>query len=174
MDLFNREDLEALIKEFATRLDGAGIHGSISIVGGAALALTYIPDRHATTDIDALFPKNPTVEAIISEIAEEKSLPPDWINQKVNMFMPFEAIELWDFHSQVGNIKIQIGKADLLLAMKLKANRGLRDNEDIESLLKICDLKSIAEVEEIYEKYEPQGVINADAREIVVRMLENM
>ena len=43
MDLFNKPELERLIHIFATKIDGAGISGTISLVGGAALSLSGSP-----------------------------------------------------------------------------------------------------------------------------------
>ena len=72
------------------RLSEAGISGKISIVGGAALSVAYIPERLATTDIDATFPSDPLVIKIINQIAIENDLPLTWINSAVTAFIPFE------------------------------------------------------------------------------------
>ena len=55
MILFEKEDIEELIFLLATRLNTAGISGKISIVGGAALSVAYIPERSATMDIETLY-----------------------------------------------------------------------------------------------------------------------
>jgi hypothetical protein len=51
----------------------------------------------------------------------------------------------------------------MLLAMKLLANRGIRDRDDIEFLLSACDVKSLDDAQEIYERYHAQDVISPNA-----------
>ena len=45
---------------------------------------------------------------------------------------------LWE-----GDISVYVGSLRMLLAMKLYANRGRRDTEDIEFLLGACDVTSL-------------------------------
>ena len=48
----------------------------------------------------------------------------------------------------------------MLLAMKLFANRGIRD---VEYLLGVCQITSLAQAQEIYERYHAQDVITDSA-----------
>ena len=56
--------------------------------------------------------------------------------------------------------------------MKLRAHRGRRDSEDIEELLKICNITSIEEVETIYDSIYSQDVLKEEARLIVLCFLK--
>lgn len=51
----------------------------------------------------------------------------------------------------------------MLLAMKLRANRGRRDSDDIAALLDICDIASVDQAQELYETYHSQAVLSAAA-----------
>ena len=51
----------------------------------------------------------------------------------------------------------------MLLAMKLRANRGVRDRDDIEFLLKECGVTSLEDAQEIYEEYHAQDVLPPEA-----------
>ena len=62
---------------------------------------------------------------------------------------------------------------ELMLAMKLKASRGRRDNEDVVELLRILGLSSIEEVHAIYENVYAQEEINMDVMELVTQFLAN-
>lgn len=44
MDLFNKAELDRLIHLFAAKIDAAGISGTISLVGGAALSMSCLRD----------------------------------------------------------------------------------------------------------------------------------
>jgi hypothetical protein len=79
VDLFERKDLQRLLRLLAVRLDAAGVSGTVSLVGGAALSLRYLVDRDSTTDIDALLPPSPIVDRVIKEIAEQEKLDSGWI-----------------------------------------------------------------------------------------------
>lgn len=127
MDLFERDDLQRLIRLLAVQLDSRGVTGTVSIVGGAAIGIQYLVDRDSTTDIDALLPQNPQVTEVIKEIALHENLPGNWINDAVKAYVPLETQRMWVELFTVGGITIRVATADLLLAMKLKADRGLRD-----------------------------------------------
>jgi hypothetical protein len=58
-----------------------------------------------------------------------------------------------------GDVAIYIGSIEMLLAMKLLANRGRRDTSDIEFLLGRCQVTSLEQAQEIYERYHAQDVI---------------
>jgi hypothetical protein len=171
MELFDKEKLEELIGLFAKRMSDAGVTGKISIVGGAALSVAYIPDRAATTDIDATYPNDPRVPNIINQIAEEFDLPTTWINNAVNAYIPFETSEMWVHSQKVGGIEVRYASAELLLAMKLKADRGRRDRPDIAALINLCGLTAIEEVESIYEHFHHQEVLSPRTKGLVLQML---
>ena len=47
--------------------------------------------------------------------------------------------------------------------MKLRANRGRRDTDDIEYLLGRCDVNSVRDAQEIYERYHAHDVLTDSA-----------
>lgn len=104
MELFQKEDIEELIYLLATKLNDEGVSGKISIVGGAALSVAYLPERAATMDIDATYPNDPRVGAVFNQIAFERNLPINWINNAVNAYIPFAATEMWVQHREIGQI----------------------------------------------------------------------
>ena len=175
-DLFTKVDIERLVRLFAAKLHEAGVEGTIKIVGGAAIALLYHADRVSTSDIDALYPADDRVVEIIHQVGTEEGLSDGWINNKVQFTLPFEGhastISGQDYFRD-GSIMVQSATAEFLLAMKLNADRGLRDRLDTEKLIQICELTTIQEIEEIFERYFPDLILKAETREVVERMLEN-
>ncbi len=47
--------------------------------------------------------------------------------------------------------------------MKLRANRGRRDTDDIDYLLGRCVVNSVLDAQEIYERYHAQDVLTDSA-----------
>ncbi len=174
MNLFERNDVERLIKLLALKLDEAGVVGTVSMVGGAAISLQYVHDRDSTTDIDALFPQSQAVRSVIEEISKSENLQKDWINDAVKAYVPFEVSNMWLDLFSIGEVTVRVASAELLLAMKLRADRGLRDRDDIYNLLVICGCRSILEVEEIYEKFHHQEVMDGRTRQVVQEMMATL
>lgn len=173
MELFERGDIQRLVELLAQKLNEAGVTGTVSIVGGAAISLQYVHDRDSTTDIDALLPQNPAVQSVIAEISKSEDLPEHWINDAVKAYVPFEVSHMWVDLFSIGNVTVRVASAELLLAMKLRADRGLRDRGDIQRLLEICGCKSIDEVQEIYEKFQHQELLQERTRLMVQNLLVN-
>jgi hypothetical protein len=69
------------------------------------------------------------------------------------------------------NLVVNIAKPELLLAMKLKANRGRRDTEDIEFLLEHLGIKNLNDAQDIYEAYYSQEVISDSANQRILEWL---
>ena len=173
MELFERKDIQRFIELFAQKLNDAGVKGKVSIVGGAAISLQYVHDRDSTTDIDALLPQSPAVHSVIEEISKSENLPENWINDAVKAYVPFEVGTMWMDLFSVGEVSVRVASAELLLAMKLRADRGSRDRGDIHKLLEICGCRSIMEVQEIFERFYHQEVMGERTSLIVQKLLAN-
>jgi len=161
--VFSPEDLQELLSELLERLSNSHVRGGIRVVGGAAIALLY-GDRQATADIDAsLTPSNDILE-VVRQMAYERGLPHNWLNDGALAYIPFEAEPAdWTEIMRAGEVSLLVAKPQLLLAMKLRANRGIRDGRDIDVLLSACKITSIDQVESLYGKYFSQEVLSPDA-----------
>ena len=164
--------ISELLHELAARLAASGATAGVRIVGGAAIALMN-PLRDTTTDIDAaLVPPGPIV-AVVSEMAVERGLPADWLNAAALGFIPPVGLEDWRDVIRLGTVTIQIASPELLLAMKLFANRGTRDAADIDFLLGYCGVTSVEQAQEIYERYHAQDVLTDSAAARVQHWLDS-
>jgi predicted nucleotidyltransferase component of viral defense system len=169
--LFNRQRLEEIMDVFLIELDKRGVKGTILLVGGAALSLYYF-DRESTLDIDAALPNDSRVTEVIKEIAIREKLPVNWINSDASMYFGFPPSSFWITKQQVGDITLKVASAELLIAMKLKAARGRRDNEDIVELFRILKIQEIEQVEQIYETIYAQETIPDSSRELLLSLLK--
>jgi hypothetical protein len=128
--------LQALGEELARE----GVRAQVFIVGGAAMALAY-STRRVTRDIDAVFEPKQTVYTAAAKVAEELGLPDDWLNDGVKGFMPGPD-EAPRPVPAIDGIEVTTASPRYLLAMKLMAMRFGEDDEDIEILLRQCDIHS--------------------------------
>ncbi len=78
-------------------------------------------------------------------------------------YIPLVGNEDWIEIYRSGQVSISIGSPQMLLAMKLFANRGIRDNDDIEFLLSACEIKSVQDAQDIYERYHAQETLSDSA-----------
>ena len=150
---FTRTKILSALQALGDELTRRGVRGQIFIVGGAAMALAY-STRRITKDIDAVFEPKSSIYAAAASIADELELPEDWLNDAVKGFMPGE-----DEHArpvpEIAGIEITTASPQYLLAMKLMAMRFGEDDEDIEILLRECDLQSAEEALDLLARIYP-------------------
>ncbi len=156
------EEVRELLEELATRLNDAGITAGIRVVGGAALSILD-QDRRSTSDIDAVIVPAGVAVDIVTDLANERGLPGNWLNDAALAYIPPVGLDDWVEVIHRGDVRVSIGSVHMLLAMKLRANRGIRDNDDIAFLLAACAVKSLEEAQDIYERYHAQDVISPSA-----------
>jgi hypothetical protein len=150
---FDRAKIVGALQALSDELIREGIRGQIFIVGGAAMALAY-STRRVTKDIDAVFEPKSSIYSAAARVAGELDLPEDWLNDAAKGFMPGV-----DEHARpvpdVTGLEITTASPQYLLAMKLMAMRFGEDDEDIEALLRACDLHSAEEALDLLERVYP-------------------
>ncbi len=162
-----RDDLIRGLQQLVAKLRERGEPAGIRIVGGAALSLRYF-DRRTTDDVDAkLHPASATIAAA-GEIALANSWPDDWLNTKADHFIPIARDVGWEALYDDHDISIWVASAPALLAMKLRASRPGRDDDDVANLLAICHVRDQDAASKLYEEYYPGEILPEKA----VRMLD--
>ena len=150
---FTRAAILAALQALGDELTQEGVRGQLFIVGGAAIALAY-STRRVTKDIDAVFEPKSAIYRAAAKVAEDRGLPEDWLNYAVKGYMPGE-----DSHArplpEIRGIEITTASPRYLLAMKLLAMRFGEDDEDIELLLRECDLHTPEEALELLAHMYP-------------------
>lgn len=131
-DLLEPGDIQPLLRELARRVSANRARVGIRVVGGAAIALLNA-DRRVTQDIDVLIHPAGSVQDVVDEMAAEHGLRPDWLNDAVKAKTPFVGDDDWVELLREGDVSVFIASTPLLLAMKMSANRGVRDTDDIHS-----------------------------------------
>jgi hypothetical protein len=145
----------AMLTELVDRLVAKDVTARIYLIGGAAAGLGYYPDdvdRRASADIDSIYTSTPEVEAEASAMAEELGLRPDWFNGRAGGFVPPTGEPPGEPLFSKGNVEVTLAPAEFLLAMKLRASRPGRDDEDIAVLTRYCGITTVAECEALVDE----------------------
>jgi hypothetical protein len=167
----SREDLVAGLRQLVISLGQSGHPVGIRIVGSAALKLAHF-DRPSTVDIDAKIHPAAAAEPAIAEIAIANGWPPDWLNRAAEMFIPVvAATKDWIPIYDDSTVSIWVAAPPMLLAMKLRASRSGRDDDDIAKLLSICGVGTIEEADELYEDYYPGEVLQDKAYRMLTTIM---
>ncbi len=126
--------------ELSRRLQANGTAADIYLVGGAAIAVKF-DSRRSTTDIDAVYKPERTVQELAMEMAGELGLDPRWLNNAARAYIPdgedIEAARV----AIADNLMLRVASPRFLLAMKLAAGRD-RDIPDIAVLCRALDIKT--------------------------------
>ncbi len=150
---FSRVEILEALQALGNELSSQGIHGQIFIFGGAAMALAY-STRRVTKDIDAVFEPKSSIYEAAAKVAEELGLPEDWLNDAAKGFMPGKDEDPRPV-PDIQGIEITTASPRYLLAMKLMAMRFGEDDEDIEVLIRECELGSVQETLELLGQMYP-------------------
>lgn len=150
---FTRARIVRALEALGAELTSEGVRAQIFIVGGAAMALAY-STRRVTKDIDAVFEPKQRVYAAAAKVAEGLGLPEDWLNDAVKGFMPGPD-EAARPVPAIEGIEVTTASPRYLLAMKLMAMRFGEDDEDIEILLRECDIHSAKGALDVLKRIYP-------------------
>lgn len=141
-ELLGRDDIIGILSVLGERLEARGLRLEIYVVGGTAMVLAYDRER-LTRDVDAVWDASEPVAAAIAEVAEERGLPRDWLNDRVRPMLPrvFDEGQV-EVLSGPG-LAVSVASARHMIAMKARAARDARDLDD---LMMLCRLEGVEEV----------------------------
>lgn len=166
------EDILSGLQQLADEIERRGLSDvTIRIVGGAALRIAYF-DRATTVDIDAEIRPMDEVQPLITQIAEGRGWPTNWLNDGVKRagFMPVWGQQAeWTPVIRNDAVSIDVASIEVLLAMKLNAHAGRagRDGQDIVRILALTDIRTVEEAEKVLERYFPGDGISVRTAEFL-------
>ncbi len=144
-EMLGRDEIIDLLTVLGQRLDGRGLRVDIYVVGGTAMVLAYDRAR-LTRDIDAVWDATDAVADVIVEIAQERSLPRDWLNDRVRPMLPRVFDEGQSEILNLPGLAVTVASARHMIAMKARAARDARDLDD---LVLLCDREGIDQVTDV-------------------------
>ena len=151
----------------------------ISIYGGTAMMLAY-NSRSATRDIDAIFYPVEEGQRLIAQVAKDLDLHGQWMNNDVKMFVADREIKrkLPQFNTW-SNLKISVPVSAYLLAMKAIACRDALpgfagDQEDLRFLIKKMNIRSVAQIQEVVDKYFEDEVLEVNNIRVLTKLIQEI
>ena len=151
----NRPEMIEALSAVGAELEHKGIATKLFIVGGAVMVLAH-DSRDATFDVDGDFYARDAVIEVVAEVARRQGLPDDWLNAAANGFIPMFKSPDWQPLYRFGSLEILAADDRSMLAMKIRASRGQRDEPDIALLLELCGITSVEQGLALYEEYFPE------------------
>lgn len=133
------------------------------------MALGYYDEgeRRLTQDVDASMSPVAEIAEVASEMAVRHGLRDDWLNG-ASQFFPPGGLPAGTVIIERGRATVTIADPSFLLAMKLRAARLGRDNDDIAVLLRRCDVRSVEEAQAVLDEwFDGEEVFKPIARTIV-------
>jgi hypothetical protein len=168
----DRGEIEGALEDLGLELEARGQSARLFLVGGAVMVLDF-GRREATDDVDGgIYPAD-KVLAAAAEVGRRRGLRPEWLNDAAKIYIPVFKQPDWRPVKRVGTLEMFTADARAMLAMKLRASRGRRDEADISFLLHECGITTEEEAILVYEEYFPEDPLPDQARPMVRFALDN-
>ena len=167
-----RQEMLDALGEVGEELQRREISAKLYLVGGAAMVLAH-GSRNATDDIDGDFYPREEVREVAREVARRRQLPDEWLNSAALSFIPVFRSPDWRPVMRFGSLEIAVADERSMLAMKIRASRGRRDEPDLRVLLEKCAITSVAEALVIYDEYFPEDPLPQRALAMLEYLLES-
>lgn len=150
--------------------------GEIDMFGGAVMCLG-LDARESTHDIDAMFSPKEDIRYLIAQVAEERGLSDDWLNDSVKGFVSPEG-QFERFGEDIfKNMTVFMASPEYLLAMKCLSCRSILDSpteiSDIKFLISYLGLHSVDEVENIILDYYPASRYQPKTHYMLIELFQS-
>lgn len=151
MALFSKQQIIELLERLGSLARERNEEIELLLIGGAVMVLVY-EQRLSTRDVDAVFlspAETATARELIKQIAAERNLPEDWLNDAAKGYLVGHGQSAVIFSAP--GIIVKMPPVAQMLAMKLCAWRDDIDIEDARRLL----LELTGDRQQIWQAIEP-------------------
>jgi Nucleotidyltransferase of unknown function (DUF6036) len=166
--MLDRQAILDALRVLDAELRSRDVRANVFVVGGAAMAVAY-DARRSTADVDAVFAPAVEVRDAARRVSDRLGLANDWLNDGAKAFMPGDDPERIVVF-EAPNLQVAAASPRYLLAMKLLAARVERDQDDIRTLYRLCELSTPEDGLRVVEAAYPGYLIPPRTR----LMLEEM
>lgn len=170
VDLFDRDSIEELLREVGDRLAARGTQGHLFVVGGAAMALAY-GRRRATHDVDAVFEPKDVIYEVAGQVAAERGLAADWLNDGVKGFLVGTDPDA-TVHLDEPGLRVEVASPRYLFVLKAMAARVERDARDLLTLYDLCGFRDLDEALNHVQQHVPRGLLRPKTEFLLRELLE--
>jgi hypothetical protein len=172
-----REQILAALGALSDELGRQNVIGEVCLFGGTVMVLAFTA-RLTTKDVDALFQPTSLIRECARRIAEDQSLPADWLNDGVKGYVSARHKTTAGNLPQFSHLRLTMPVPEYLLAMKCMAARlgnttgEASDVADIVFLIRHLRLRSAPAVLEIVAHYYPANRIPVKTQYLVEGLFE--
>jgi hypothetical protein len=162
--VLDRETIVGALSRLAELLRERGVEGEVCLLGGAVMVLAFSA-RPSTKDVDAIFEPASLVRRLARDVAEERGLPDDWLNDGAKGFVSVRHETTETDLPQFPGLRLTAPTLQYMLAMKCMASRiaaGADDHGDVADIRLLVDrlgLTSAAQARDIVARYYPEDRI---------------
>ena len=152
--MLTQKKIVSLFKLLNKKLKIRRQKGEVGLVGGAVMCLVFNA-REATQDVDAIFEPSQVIRQLAVEIAQEESIPEDWLNDGAKAYIQphFQREKVLN----LSNLIVWAPEARYMLAMKcLSARWDTHDKEDVIFLIQHVGFRHPEDVFKLIEHYYPR------------------
>jgi hypothetical protein len=150
-----RDEMQGALTELGAELEEAGVQAKLWLVGGAVIVLAF-QSRDSSDDLDAAVHPSDEVLEVARRVGMRRGLETDWLSDAAKIYVPLAIEPDWQLLGQYGSLDVLTADEQTMLAMKLRASRGRRDQVDIDWLVARCGFSRESEVVGLYERYFPE------------------
>jgi hypothetical protein len=163
------EQIDQALRRLDSELAEMGEKAEVFLVGGAVMCLVHRA-RPSTKDVDGWFSNPQAVRTAAARVADEMSLPHDWLNDAAKAFVPPNAsVETW---STFPNLSVSVADPETLLAMKCAAARTEEDSNDIRFLAGHLSLVSAHDVLAVVLRFYPEERLPVRTRLLIEELFQ--
>ncbi len=128
-------------------------------------------NRFSTDDVDATLYPVDEVLVIAADVGSRLGLRTDWLDSSVGGHIPSTKEPEWTPVITFGSVEVAVADKRTMLAMKIRASRGRRDEADVAFLLDACSITTLEEAMELYDEYFPEDEAPARSRPMIEHAL---
>lgn len=172
-----KAEIEAALLRLSELAAAEGMRLEMTLYGGAVMLLAY-DARESTKDIDAIVHPPEVGRRLVARVARERGLHPEWLNDDVRIYVSTRERKNELSLPNVNRAGLHLTRptAKYLLAMKVLAARKPLpgypgDIGDIETLLRITKVKTVADVQKIVDSYYPDTELLGPTQRTLLELL---
>jgi len=139
--VLTRDEIVGALERLGALLKERGAEGAVCLLGGTVMVLAF-GARAATKDVDAIFEPAGLVRQLARVVAEERNLPPDWLNDGAKGFVSAHHEVAKGDLPQFEALRVTAPTPEYMLAMKVMASRvgaGPDDPGDVADIRFLLD-----------------------------------